>query len=57
MDGSSLPFARAVAEAGARLVTGEFFFGLQARRQAEVFTQGSLPAEIRREAARRCGVA
>jgi 3-dehydroquinate dehydratase/shikimate dehydrogenase len=53
--GSSSPFRDAAAAAGAPLIPGEVFFGLQARRQAEIFTGGSLATEIRVEAAKRCG--
>ena len=52
---SRSPFRDAAAEAGVPLLTGEFFFGLQARRQAEVFTGVSVPPELRRLAAIHCG--
>lgn len=52
--GASSPFREAAAAAGAPLIPGEVFFGLQARRQAEVFAGATLSAEVRIEAARRC---
>ncbi|MFT7462410.1 MAG: 3-dehydroquinate dehydratase/shikimate dehydrogenase [Pseudohongiellaceae bacterium] len=53
--GDASPFRDAAAEAGAPLIPGEVFFGLQARRQAEVFAGITIPADVRLEAARRCG--
>jgi len=49
------PFRAAARAAGAPLVTGEFFFGLQARRQSEVFTGTVLAADLRKQAAINCG--
>jgi 3-dehydroquinate dehydratase/shikimate dehydrogenase len=49
------PFREAAREAGVPLLTGEFFFGLQARRQAEVFTGATIPTELRKQAAIQCG--
>lgn len=49
------PFRDAAAEAGVPILTGEFFFGLQARRQAEVFTGATVPTELRKQAAIQCG--
>ncbi len=54
---ASSPFREAAAKAGVALLTGEFFFGLQARRQAEVFTGATLPVDVRRQAAAQCGAA
>ncbi|MBW2523625.1 MAG: hypothetical protein JRI23_05595, partial [Deltaproteobacteria bacterium] len=48
-------FRRAVREADAQLTTGEDFFLLQARRQAELFNEGQLPSGLHEEAAQRCG--
>jgi len=50
------PIRDAAARAGAALLPGEAFFGLQARRQAEVFTQGTATRDPLLAAARRCGL-
>ena len=54
--GGESPLRDAAAAAGVPVINGEVFFGLQARRQAEVFTDGAASAELRLEAARRCGI-
>jgi 3-dehydroquinate dehydratase / shikimate dehydrogenase len=50
------PFRSAAREAQAQLTSGEDFFCLQARRQAELFTGAPLPESVRELAARRCGL-
>lgn len=45
------PFQKAAKEAGAHLTTGVDFFLLQAKRQAEVFLQQSLPPEVLKQGA------
>ena len=55
-DGPSA-FRDAAEAAGVPVVSGETFFGLQARRQAEAFTGGTLAADLRRRAAAACGAA
>ncbi len=47
-DGPSC-FRDAVAASGATLTTGEEFFALQARRQAELFSGGPISAELHKE--------
>jgi len=49
------PLREAAHAAGVPIVGGEFFFGLQARRQAEVFTGGSLAPALIQRAAAACG--
>jgi 3-dehydroquinate dehydratase / shikimate dehydrogenase len=51
------PFRSAAREAQAQLTSGEDFFCLQARRQAELFTAAPVPESVRELAARRCGLA
>ncbi|HTE06265.1 MAG TPA: type I 3-dehydroquinate dehydratase [Planctomycetota bacterium] len=53
----SSPFRSAAREAQAQLTSGEDFFCLQARRQAELFTGAPVPEAVRELAARRCGLA
>ncbi len=53
---ASSPFRSAAAEAHAQLTSGEDFFCLQARRQAELFTGAPVPESVRELAARRCGL-
>jgi 3-dehydroquinate dehydratase/shikimate dehydrogenase len=53
--GSDSVFRQATTEACLQTTTGEDFFCLQARRQAELFVAGQLPAGLHDEAARRCG--
>jgi shikimate dehydrogenase len=48
------PFRDAARAAGAQLTTGEDFFCLQARRQAEVFAGGPLPPGLHDRAVARC---
>ena len=55
LEGDS-PFRAAARAADVPVVPGSLFFVLQARRQAEIFAGASLPAELRRQAAARCGV-
>jgi len=50
-------FRDAAGRAGVPILRGETFFGLQARRQAEIFTGGAAGADLCRRAAERCGVA
>jgi 3-dehydroquinate dehydratase/shikimate dehydrogenase len=54
--GGESPIRDAAAAADVPVLDGGAFFGLQARRQAEVFCEGGASAELRREAARRCGL-
>ena len=53
--GTASPFRDAAEAAGVPLIPGEVFFGLQARRQAEVFAGITIPTDVRLEAARCCG--
>lgn len=50
------PIRESAAAAGVPVVSGEAFFGFQARRQAEVFTGGAAGADVLRQAAKRCGL-
>jgi shikimate dehydrogenase len=54
--GTASPFRRAATLAGAHLTRGEEFFCLQARRQSELFTQGTIGEELRTMAAAACGM-
>jgi len=51
------PFRRLAHEAGTHLTTGEDFFFLQARRQAELFTNGGISRELHEGAVRACRAA
>jgi len=54
--GGLSPVRDAATAANVPIVDGKVFFGLQARRQAEVFTDGAASAELRRNAAAACGL-
>lgn len=54
--GSVSPFRRAAAQAGAQMTRGEDFFCLQARRQSELFTAGTVSEDVRAAAALACGL-
>ncbi len=53
--GPESAFRHAASDAGAQLTTGEDFFVLQARRQAELFSETPIGADVHKDAARRCG--
>jgi 3-dehydroquinate dehydratase/shikimate dehydrogenase len=55
--GDDSPFRQAAQAAGAQLTTGEDFFAIQARRQAELFCGTPIAADVHKEASRRCGAA
>ncbi len=52
--GEVSPFRDAAAAADVQLTSGEVFFRLQARRQAELFTRGGASDEVLREAEKAC---
>lgn len=52
--GESSPFRETAEEAGAKLTSGEVFFCLQARRQAELFTRGGATDEVLTAAEEAC---